>query len=165
MSAMSDKKIRIAFIEEVNELLDSLNAQLLHLENNPEDKDVINEVFRLTHSIKSEAALVGFLNISELSHKMEDIFDRIRTNNLVVNQEVMNTLFKAYDKIIKLINIVQEDGDESIIEINEELQLLDKILNVKSTPKKKEVKQEPKEGLLKQGEKYIGIEVKKGLIT
>ena len=41
MSAMSDKKIKLAFIEEVNELLDSLNAQLLHLENNPEDKEVI----------------------------------------------------------------------------------------------------------------------------
>ena len=140
MASMSDKKIRIAFIEEVNELLDSLNAQLLHLENTPEDKDVINEIFRLTHSIKSEAALVGFMNISELSHKMEDIFDRIRTNDLIVNQNVMNVLFKSYDKIIKLINLVQEDEDESGIDITEELTLLDQILNIKSKPGSKEEK-------------------------
>ena len=127
-------------------------------------KKLLNEIFRLTHSIKSESALIGFLNISELAHKMEDIFDRIRTNDLLVNQEVMNTLFKAYDKIIKLINIVQEDGDESIIDINEELQLLDKFLTVKSTAKK-ESKPEQKEGLLKHSEKLLGFEVKKGLIT
>ena len=75
MVDIDERKILEAFLEEVKELLETLNQRLLDLENSPEDSDVINEIFRLTHSIKSESALVGYKKISTLAHKMEDIFD------------------------------------------------------------------------------------------
>ncbi len=132
MIHFDEKKIRDAYLEEVNELLESLNQQLLSLENNPEEKEIINEIFRLTHSIKSESALIGYINISEISHKMEDIFDRIRRDSIKIDRNVMNSLFKAYDKILELINAIQKGEDESNVDISNEINILNNILQIKN---------------------------------
>ena len=115
MVDIDERKILEAFLEEVKELLETLNQRLLDLENSPEDTDVINEIFRLTHSIKSESALVGYKKISTLAHKMEDIFERVRRNVLLVNTEIMDALFAAFDRIMKCLSAVEngenEDGE------------------------------------------------------
>ena len=87
MINLDDKRLQHAFLEEVSELLENLNKQLLALEEEPTDKDVINEIFRMTHSIKSESALIGFKNISTIAHKMEDIFERVRRGALIVDKK------------------------------------------------------------------------------
>ena len=123
MVYINEDKFRNAYLEEVNELLESLNQQLLAFENNPGEKEIINEIFRLTHSIKSESALVGYLNISEIAHRMEDIFDRIRKNTIKIDKNVMNALFKAYDKILELIHIIHNGRDESAVDISNEIDM------------------------------------------
>ena len=118
MVFIDEKRIRAAFLEEVNELLESLNQEFLNLENAPDDVDVINEIFRLTHSIKSESALVGYNSIASLAHKMEDIFERIRKGVMTVNRQLIDSLFKGYDKIIEIVRLIQSDEDESKITEN-----------------------------------------------
>lgn len=132
----NEDKFRNAYLEEVNELLESLNQQLLAFENNPREKEIINEIFRLTHSIKSESALVGYLNISEIAHRMEDIFDRIRKNTIKIDRNVMNALFKSYDKILELIHIIHNGRDESAVDISNEIDILSGIID--NTGKSKE---------------------------
>jgi two-component system, chemotaxis family, sensor kinase CheA len=111
--AIDDKRLKNTYLEEVSELLEMLNKYLLQLEQEPANKDVINEIFRMTHSIKSESALVGFKNISTIAHKMEDIFEKVRKETLVVNREIMDSLFMAYDRITLMVSAVQEEKDES----------------------------------------------------
>ena len=132
----NEDKFRNAYLEEVNELLESLNQQLLALENNPGEKEIINEIFRLTHSIKSESALVGYLNISEVAHKMEDIFDRIRRNSINIDRNIMNALFKSYDKIMELIHVIHNGRDESIVDISNEINILTNIIERTDKSKK-----------------------------
>ena len=94
MINIDDDRIRSAFFEEVTELLDSLNEKLLALEQSPEDSDIINEIFRLTHSLKSEASLVGFTNTSKIAHKMEDIFERLRRGAIVINTSIIIRIYQ-----------------------------------------------------------------------
>ncbi len=141
MAFMDDKRIQLAFLDEVSELLDSLNARLLDLENNPDNRDVINEIFRLTHSIKSESAIVGFMNISNIAHKMEDIFEKVRRGSLKVNIDIMNCLFSSYDRMVKLIAGVQLGEDESNYDVSDVINKLKEILHDTS---KTEVKEDNK---------------------
>lgn len=129
MVDIDERKILEAFLEEVKELLETLNQRLLDLENSPEDTDVINEIFRLTHSIKSESALVGYKKISTLAHKMEDIFERVRRNVLLVNTEIMDSLFAAFDRIMKCLSAVENGEDEESIDITDVVNPLLAILN------------------------------------
>jgi two-component system chemotaxis sensor kinase CheA len=131
MVYIDEKKLQLAFLEEVNELLESLNERLLALENAPGDKDTINEIFRLTHSIKSESALVGFMNLSTIAHKMEDIFERVRRGVMTVTTEIIDALFAAHDRIAEIISAVSNDQDESGIEVNDVINPLRLILDEK----------------------------------
>jgi two-component system chemotaxis sensor kinase CheA len=132
MIHIDDDRFQKVFIEEVSELLENLNHKFLELEKYPEDNDIINEIFRLTHSIKGESAIVGFMNISTLSHKMEDIFQRIRDGKLNVTTALINTLFKAYDKLIELVSAIQNKMNESDVDISTELKLLNDVLHVET---------------------------------
>lgn len=134
MVDIDERKILEAFLEEVKELLETLNQRLLDLENSPEDTDVINEIFRLTHSIKSESALVGYKKISTLAHKMEDIFERVRRNVLLVNTEIMDSLFAAFDRIMKCLSAVENGEDEESIDITDVVNPLLAILNEDAAP-------------------------------
>ncbi|MBP7553159.1 MAG: chemotaxis protein CheA [Spirochaetes bacterium] len=138
MVYIDEKRIQKAFLEEVSELLESLNEKLLELEQSPEDKAVINEIFRLTHSIKSEAALVGFKNMSTIAHKMEDIFERVRRGALLVDKSIIDSLLAAYDRIMQLIAAVQNDQSEADFEISDVINPLLDILKEKPAEKKKE---------------------------
>ena len=64
------------FIEESLDNLQTLNESLLELEQNPEDIDKVNEIFRVAHTIKGMAATMGFNDLAELTHKMEDVLSR-----------------------------------------------------------------------------------------
>ncbi|MCG8569644.1 MAG: chemotaxis protein CheA [Spirochaetes bacterium] len=156
MVYIDENKLQKAFLEEVSELLEHLNKKLLELENAHEDKDVINEIFRLTHSIKSESALVGFKNMSTIAHKMEDIFEHIRRNTLVVDRRLMDCLFAAYDKISELVAAIQNHEDESQYDIEGVLNPLLDILQ-EDPPVKQEVKKVEEEPEETTGELNIKI--------
>ena len=134
MVDIDERKILEAFLEEVKELLETLNQRLLDLENSPEDTDVINEIFRLTHSIKSESALVGYKKISTLAHKMEDIFERVRRNVLLVNTEIMDSLFAAFDRIMKCLATVENGENEEDVDITDVVNPLLAILDEEAAP-------------------------------
>ena len=148
MVSLDDKRLQHAFLEEVTELLENLNKQLLALEDAPTDKNVINEIFRMTHSIKSEAALIGFKNISTIAHKMEDIFEKVRRGVMVVDRKGMDALFSAFDRIMQLIAAIQNDQNEGEFEIADVVNPLLEVLNEKpmaeksNQPKKEEPKKE-----------------------
>lgn len=139
MVYFDEQKILMAFLEEVKELLELLNQKLLDLEASPQDPDVINEIFRLTHSVKSESALVGLNNFSTIAHKMEDIFERVRRGVLVVDSNIVDKLFSGFDRIMEIISSVEEGKGEGDIQIQDVVDPLLEILNEKKT---EEVKKE-----------------------
>ena len=66
------------FIEESKEHLQACNEHLLELEKNPEDIAIVNEVFRSAHTLKGMSATMGYEDIANLTHKMENVLDEIR---------------------------------------------------------------------------------------
>ena len=63
------------FIDETKEHLQSLNTQILELEQNPENMDTINEVFRAAHSLKGMAGTMGYMRMQKLTHQMENVLN------------------------------------------------------------------------------------------
>ncbi|AWK53046.1 chemotaxis protein CheA [Clostridium beijerinckii] len=102
------------FLEESLENLQTLNESLLELEQNPEDTDKVNAIFRVAHTIKGMAATMGFTDLAELTHKMEDVLAEFREGKLKVTQDVVTVLFDCLDTLEKMIDNVQEECDEKI---------------------------------------------------
>src|SRR2546426_2623067 len=98
------------FIVEAEEILNGLNQNLLTLES-AKDKtsvppDVINSIFRAAHTLKGMSGMVGLKKISELSHRLEDLLDRLRMGKLQLSSLVTDTLFAGAEGLRKLIETV-----------------------------------------------------------
>ena len=99
-----------AFKEEANDLLAELETALLELEENPEDRDLIDRVFRAMHTIKGSGAMFGFDDIAHFTHDVETIFDRVRNGEMAVTKELLDLTLKARDHIKSLLEV--SDGGE-----------------------------------------------------
>ena len=99
------------FLEEADEQLQELNQNLLELERNPDDIDIINNIFRAAHSLKSSAAFVGLLDLSDLAHKMENLLQGLRDGTMSVSSEIVDIIFRCFDQISEVIDTVA-GGDE-----------------------------------------------------
>lgn len=94
------------FLEESEDQIEELNANLLRLETDHSNPEIINDIFRAAHSLKSSAAFVGLYNLSDLAHKMENLLQKIRENKLHVNVTLVNLLFECFDMIKEVIDAV-----------------------------------------------------------
>lgn len=99
------------FIDESNEHLQAMNANLLKLENDPENVAIVNEIFRSAHTLKGMAATMGFEDLASLTHIMENVLDGIRNNKLVVTSEILDVVFEAVDDLEAMVLSVASGGD------------------------------------------------------
>ncbi|MDP4176934.1 MAG: chemotaxis protein CheA [Bacillota bacterium] len=106
------------FLEESMDNLQTLNESLLQLEQEPDNIDKLNEIFRVAHTIKGMAATMGFAKMAELTHKMEDVLSKFRDGELKVTQKVVTVLFKCLDTLETMVNNISE-GNEKEVEIEE----------------------------------------------
>lgn len=102
------------FLEESIDNLQTLNEALLYLEQQPEEVDKINEIFRVAHTIKGMAATMGFNEMAELTHKMEDVLSKFREGELKVTQNVVTVLFDCLDTLERMVNNISEGIDDKI---------------------------------------------------
>lgn len=123
---MDTSQYMTMFIEESMDNLQTLNESLLDLEQDPSDVDKLNEIFRVAHTMKGMAATMGFSDIAELTHKMEDVLSEFRDGELSVTQEVVTVLFDCLDTLEKMITNVEE-GVEEQVDINSIMEALNKV--------------------------------------
>ena len=102
------------FLEESVENIENLNQSMLELEKEPENISIVNEIFRYAHTLKGMAATMGYNSISELTHSMENILDKLRNNNIKVSTELITVLFQCVDILEKMITNVSEGKDSNI---------------------------------------------------
>lgn len=100
---MNSDQFRQAFIEESMDLLNTLEARLLEMEEAPEDKEKISAVFRIIHTIKGSSAMFGFNEISSFTHHVENILDAVRDGDLGVSRNLIDWTLKSGDHITALI--------------------------------------------------------------
>ncbi|TQR07735.1 chemotaxis protein CheA [Psychrobacillus soli] len=99
------------FIEESKEHLQACNEHLLELEKNPEDIAIVNEVFRSAHTLKGMSATMGYEDIANLTHKMENVLDEIRNNRLHVTAELLDVVFTAVDQLEEMVLDIAAGGN------------------------------------------------------
>ncbi|MDE7447375.1 MAG: chemotaxis protein CheA [Lachnospiraceae bacterium] len=100
------------FLDETKEHLESLNTQILSLEQEPENVDTINEIFRAAHSLKGMAGTMGYKRMQALTHDMENVFSEIRNGTMKVNSNLIDTLFQCLDALEEYTGNIQETADE-----------------------------------------------------
>lgn len=115
-SEIDDQRLLRAFLEEGEELLERLNAALLELEKDPGNQELVHEIFRLTHSLKSESALVGFGKLSSLAHRLEDVFERIRSGETAMSRPLMDAIFAASDLLHELMGRISRGESEAEVD-------------------------------------------------
>lgn len=111
------------FLEEAKEHIENLNKYLLELENNP-SQEIVDEIFRSAHTLKGMSGTMGFTQLLELTHEMENLLQEIRSQEISVNEHIIDTLLKSVDILEELIHDVEEHGQEQERDIHMVLQML-----------------------------------------
>lgn len=96
------------FLEEAEEQIQRLDNGILHLERNPNDLDMIKEVFRAAHTLKGSSATMGLTPIAELTHVMENLLDLLRAEKMQANPEIADLLLSGTDALRTLISQVSQ---------------------------------------------------------
>ncbi|TKC18676.1 chemotaxis protein CheA [Robertmurraya kyonggiensis] len=116
------------FIEESKEHLQSCNERLLDLEKNPEDLNIVNDIFRSAHTLKGMSATMGYEDLASLTHQMENVLDAIRNHKLSVSPELLDVVFQATDDLEAMVFSIADGGDgkRDVKEVVEKLKLIEK---------------------------------------
>jgi two-component system, chemotaxis family, sensor kinase CheA len=100
------------FLAEAEEIVEHLGSELADLadlaDNGDINPDLLNSIFRGAHSLKGLAGMFGFAGISELSHNMENLLDRLRLGKLKLDTEVITALFESHDVLLSLVRNLSE---------------------------------------------------------
>ncbi|MCP4683887.1 MAG: chemotaxis protein CheA [bacterium] len=108
------KEIIEDFLVEADELIASLDTNLVTLETAPDDLDLLNEIFRAAHTVKGTSSFLGFEQVTDLTHKMEDILNKLRKSELKVTPRIMDLLLESVDILKVLLDNVREQNGEEV---------------------------------------------------
>lgn len=114
------------FFEETDEHLQSLNEQVLELENNPEDSSIVDVMFRSAHTIKGMAATMGYDTMAKLTHKMENVFDLLKQKIIAADTISIALIFDCLDTLSDLVEDLRE-GNDAVRDISNLAKRLDQV--------------------------------------
>lgn len=100
------------FLDETREHLQNLNTEILNLEQDPENEDTINEIFRAAHSLKGMAGTMGYKRMQTLTHDMENVFSEVRNGTIKIKSHMIDILFQCLDALEEYTTNIQENSDE-----------------------------------------------------
>ena len=100
------------FIDESSEHIQTLSDCIMTLEQEPENKDTINEIVRAAHSLKGMAGTMGFKRMQHLTHDMENVFQEVRSDKIKVDSSMIDLLFKCLDAIDSYVENIKSTSDE-----------------------------------------------------
>ncbi|MFJ7888070.1 chemotaxis protein CheW [Lysinibacillus xylanilyticus] len=99
------------FIEESKDHLQACSEHLLELEKNPDDLAIVGEIFRSAHTLKGMSATMGFEDLADLTHKMENVLDAIRNEKIHVSPEILDVVFESVDHLEEMVMDIANGGD------------------------------------------------------
>jgi two-component system chemotaxis sensor kinase CheA len=103
----SDPDMLNDFMTNSDELMETLDATILELEQKPDDKETIESIFRAAHTLKCAAGMFGFKAIERVMHRMENLFDKVRKGTLRPDSNIIDVVFQGFDVLRALLNAVR----------------------------------------------------------
>jgi two-component system chemotaxis sensor kinase CheA len=139
------------FLVEAFEMIEEMDQDLIELENNPDDLDLLNKIFRVAHTIKGSSGFLNFEKLANLTHHMEAVLDKARKGELKITPEIMDVILESVDLMKAILEYIRDNGDDSSPDVNidEVVKKLDAIVNgetpsVESSENQGESKEENK---------------------
>ncbi len=114
-----DSEILADFFIEAREHLESIEPNLLELEQNPSNLGLLTEIFRPMHSLKGASGFLGLNLINRLAHKAENILDELRNGSMSVTSEIMDLILAATDALRSMVDNLEESGSEGDVDIED----------------------------------------------
>lgn len=117
MIDFSDPELRElfeSFLVESDELLDNISQDLMIIENQPQDIELINKIFRSFHTIKGTSSFMGLDNVSGLTHEAEELLNKLRKSELIFTGDIGDALLKVHDIIREMIENIKSGSDEEV---------------------------------------------------
>ncbi len=102
-----DEEILQDFIVEAGEIIENLNEQLVQIEKTPDDKDLLNAIFRGFHTVKGGAGFLSLTNLVNICHAAESLFDELRNGRIAMSPDLMDAVLQAYDEITSMFDVVK----------------------------------------------------------
>ncbi len=101
------------FLIEAFEMIEQLDQDLVELENNPDDLDLLNRIFRVAHTIKGSGSFLNFSVLTHLTHHMEDVLNKARHSELTITPDIMDVVLESIDYMKKLLNAIRDTGTDA----------------------------------------------------
>ena len=105
-----DQELLEAFLTETTELLEKVDDDLLILEKTPGDMELLNRIFRSVHTVKGAASFLEFELLVKVTHKSEDVLNRLRKGELAFDNKIMDVILEAIDLVKLLVDDIKKDN-------------------------------------------------------
>ncbi|HTN22981.1 MAG TPA: chemotaxis protein CheA [Solirubrobacteraceae bacterium] len=119
------------FLAESREHLEHLNLAVVRIEETPDDRETVDEIFRIAHSLKGMSATMGFAGIAALTHKMEDVFELLRQRTGGIERRVIDVVLACLDALEGAVEAIDETGAEKL-EAGPLLERLDSLIRART---------------------------------
>lgn len=129
---MNREQLRKIFIEEANEIIERLDSAILNFEEDPTNKEILNELFRGVHTLKGSANSFGFTKLGKFVHSFEDALDYYRNSLDVANEKTIDLFLEAVDLIKNILNHEIEGKEGEPPKYHETLDEIKKIVDKKA---------------------------------
>ncbi len=104
------------FLAEAREHLQELNLAIVRIEDDPDDRATVDEIFRIAHSLKGMSATMGFASVAALTHEMENVFELLRERRGGLEREAITVLLECLDALSGAVEAIDTEGVEKIDE-------------------------------------------------
>jgi two-component system chemotaxis sensor kinase CheA len=121
-------EIRSDFLAESQEMIELLDQRFIILESDPTNTDLLNEIFRAMHSMKGSAGFLGFTHLVDVTHRAENILNKLRQGDMAVTQQVITAILEAIDVVKLLMADIKESGTDEHVQTGSVSQKLDQVL-------------------------------------
>ncbi len=110
------KEILNDFLAEGAEMLEALDQHFVQLESDPNNADLLNEIFRAMHSMKGSAGFLGFTNLVEVAHQGESLLNKLRQGEMAVSPFIIDIILEAVDAVKLLQDDIRDTGEDTHVE-------------------------------------------------
>lgn len=146
-NAFSNSRFQDIFIDEANDLINQLEEKLLQLESQPDDTGLVDNVFRIMHTLKGNSNMFGYVYLGEITHHLENVYDAIRSHKLDINRPILEITLQCVDHFRNLIDDPEmaDEGNKLVQEgiLND----LAEMLHEEHTEKMPKTKKQAEDGL------------------
>jgi len=119
------------FLIEAFEMIEEMDQDLVELENNPDDLELLNKIFRVAHTIKGSGSFLNFDKLTHLTHHMEAVLDKARKGELTITPEIMDVILESVDAMKAILEYIRDNGNDEAPDVDVEpiVKKLDAIVN------------------------------------